>query len=109
MAVYPNSTYISANGTLSANSVIAVADSSGKTLAALTVPADMNMSGLVIFSNASASSSTYSIYSGGTYSGTLDSHGYGTGGTITGGTKSLQQVRRSSSGGRTNPWGWINF
>ena len=104
MAVYPNSTYISANGTLSANSVIAVADSSGKTLAALTVPADMNMSGLVIFSNASASSSTYSIYSGGTYSGTLDSHGYGTGGTITGGTK-LTAGSGSSGGGRTNPWG----
>lgn len=87
MAVYPGTTYVNASGTLSPGSIIAVADASGNALAALTVPEDINMSGLVIFSNATATSSQYSVYNGVSYNGTLDDNGYGVGGTVSGGTK----------------------
>lgn len=96
MAVYPSTkTYITGSGSISANKLISVADSSGNTLGVITVPSDININGMVIYASTDVSSS-YSVYSGGTFSGTLDENGYGTTGTISGATV----MSSSSSGGR---------
>ena len=42
---------------------------------------------VVMSSSSIKSGSTYTLYSGGTYSGTLNDQGYAAGGTLSGGTK----------------------
>ena len=100
MQDYPDGNNITATGSLSSGSLISVADSNGNVLAVLTVPSDMNMNnGAVIYNDGTSSSSDYNVYSGGTYSGSVDKYGFATGGTITGAT----QMTSGSSGGN-NPW-----
>ncbi len=72
-------------GTISANTLITLADSSGNVVLAFK---PVKSTGNVIFSSDNIKSGeTYTMYTGGTYSGALNSNGYGEGGTISNGTK----------------------
>lgn len=99
----PSSTYLSSSTSFSANQTFAAADSNGNVTSIMTVPSDMSMNGMVFFY--SPSTSGLSLYSGGTYNGTLNSDGYGEGGTLSGGSA----LSSSSSGGGNQgnrPGGW---
>lgn len=94
-----NGTYLSSSGaSLQSGNLISAADSSGNVIAVLTVPSELNMSGAVQFYSDRATSST-ALYSGGTFSGTMNADGYAESGTISGGTQ-------LSAGGSssTRPW-----
>ena len=80
--------YIKQSTQIQANTLITIANSNGSVLSALRVPTDMNMNGMVFFTSPSYSSGSYSVYKGGTYSGTLDANGYAVGGTVSGASKS---------------------
>lgn len=96
MAVYPsNKTYVTGSGAISAGNLISAADLSGNTIGVIKVPDDININGLVIYGSMDING--YSIYSGGTFSGTLDENGYGTTGIINGAT-----AMESSGGGPRN-------
>lgn len=79
--------YIKQSTQIQADSLISIANSNGSVLSALHVPSNMNMNGTVFFTSPSYTSGSYSVYKGGTYSGTLDANGYAVGGTISGATK----------------------
>lgn len=80
-----------------ANALVSVVDQSGKVLSAFKVP--KTAAGL-IYCNSSTTVSSCTVYTGGTYSGTLNADGYGTGGTLTGGS----QVTLGASGGGFRPF-----
>lgn len=95
----PNTSYLSGTVSATGGATFAAADSSGNVSSIITVPSDMNMSNAMLFYYGSDVSSV-SLYSGGSYSGTLNEDGYGTDGTLSGGSA----VSSSSSGGNTRPW-----
>ena len=72
-------------GTYGAGTQLTLADASGNVVATFTVKTTAQA--VIIGSDLITAGNTYTLYSGGTYSGTLDANGYATGGTITGGTK----------------------
>lgn len=96
----PNTSYLSGTVSATAGATFAAADSSGNVFSTITVPSDMNMSNAMLFYYGSDVSSV-SLYSGGTYSGTRNEDGYGTGGTLSGGSAVSSS---SSGGGNTRPW-----
>jgi len=71
--------------TYGAGTQLTLADSNGNVVATFTVKTTAQA--IVIGSDAITAGQTYTLYSGGTYSGTLDENGYASGGTITGGTQ----------------------
>ena len=71
--------------TIAAGTLLTLADANGNVVAALKVK--VNTSAVILSSDSIVKGGTYTLYSGGTYTGTLDENGYGTGGTISGGTK----------------------
>lgn len=75
----------SSSSTISADTLITIADSDGNVIAAFK-PKN-NVQSIVFSSEDIKTGTTYTIYKNGTYSGTLSSDNYGTGGTISGGTK----------------------
>ncbi len=96
----PNASYLSGTVSATAGATFAAADSSGNVSSIITIPSSMNMNNAMLFYYGSDVSGV-SLYSGGTYSGTLNEDGYGTGGTRSGGST----VSSSSSGGSGNrPW-----
>lgn len=98
---YSGGTYLMANNNVNAStgSIISAADSNGNVIAALKVPDDINSAQAIQFYSSNADSSI-GLYSGGTYSGTLNEDGYGEGGTISG----ASSINTSSSG-NTGGWG----
>ncbi|MGN1433821.1 MAG: carbohydrate-binding domain-containing protein, partial [Ruminococcus sp.] len=88
-------------GSVSTSTVFAVKDSSDSVLSAL----QSKLSGSVgiVYYNGSSTASTVST--GGSYSGTLDDFGYGSGGNYTGGTSYTLSTSSSNSGGNTGPGG----
>ena len=86
-------------GSVSKNGVIAVTDSSGNVICA--VKSQLSGTVGVLCYSSSATPSTAVV--GGTYSGTFDSYGYATGGTISGGTSTT--LSASSGGGGFQPGG----
>lgn len=87
-------------GSVSTSTVFAVKDSSGNVLSALQ--SKLSGSVGVVYYNSDSTASTVST--GGSYSGTLDDFGYGSGGTYSGGS-SYTLSASSSSGGNTRPGG----
>jgi hypothetical protein len=81
-----NNSYLSTAITLQSGNILTIADSTGRVLSALKVPSSLNMNGALVYASPSFAAGTYSVYSGGTYTGTLDENGYGVGGTVSGGT-----------------------
>ena len=76
-----------------ANTMVTVTDANGAVLSAFKVP---KTAAGIVYANSNTTVSSCKVYSGGTYSGTLNEDGYGTGGTISGGP----QVTLGTSGGR---------
>lgn len=70
---------------IAAGTLLTLADANGNVAAALKVK--VNTSAVILGSDSIVKGGTYTLYSGGTYTGTLDENGYGTGGTVSGGTK----------------------
>lgn len=89
-------------GTVSANSTIAVTDSSGSVLSVLK-PAITGSVGIVYYTDRTSSLTSCKIVNGGSYSGTLDDFGYSESGTINGGTSYTPSS--SSGGGGVQPGG----
>ncbi|MGN1129826.1 MAG: carbohydrate-binding domain-containing protein [Ruminococcus sp.] len=85
-------------GSVSTDTVFAVKDSSGNVLSALQSKLSGNVG--IVYYNSSSTAST--VYTGGSYSGTLDNFGYGSGGSYSGGNS--YTLSASSSGGNTRPW-----
>ena len=81
----PGSQSGTATGSLGAGTQLTLADESGNVVATFTVKTTAQA--IVIGSPDITAGKTYTLYSGGTYSGSLDENGYAAGGTITGGTK----------------------
>lgn len=96
----PNTSYLSGTVSATAGSTFAAVDSSGNVSSIITVPSSMNMSNAMLFYYGSDVSGV-SLYSGGTYNGTLNEDGYGTGGTLSGGSTVSSS---SGNGGNTRPW-----
>ncbi|MBQ9519356.1 MAG: hypothetical protein IJR59_05635, partial [Firmicutes bacterium] len=70
---------------IGAGTQLTLADEGGNVIATFTVKTTAQA--IVIGSPDISAGKTYTLYSGGTYSGSLDENGYAAGGTITGGTK----------------------
>ena len=70
---------------IAAGTLLTLADANGNVAAALKVK--VNTSAVILGSDSIVKGGTYTLYSGGTYTGTLDENGYSTGGTVSGGTK----------------------
>lgn len=88
----PEENYIAATDlNAAAGTLIAVTDADGKVLGVLKTP---KKAAGVIFS-ADGMKDGYTVYSGGSYDGTLNDDGFGTGGSWSGGT----QVKTGSGGG----------
>ena len=81
----PGSQSGTTTGSLGAGTQLTLADESGNVIATFTVKTTAHA--IVIGSPDITAGKTYTLYSGGTYSGSLDENGYAAGGTITGGTK----------------------
>ena len=87
----PEENYIAASDlNAAADTLITVTDAEGKVLGALKTP--KKAAGIVFSAN--GMNDGYSIYSGGSYDGTLNEDGFGTGGSCSGGT-----LVKSGSGG----------
>ncbi len=91
--------YNTSVGRISSGSVIAVTDSSGNVLSAFKPTLTGNI-GILYMTDQTSSISSCKFNINGTYSGTLDSFGYGEGGTISGGTT----VNPSTATNGNNPW-----
>ena len=91
--------YNTSVGNVSANSVVAVTDSNGTVLSAFRPTLTGNI-GIIYMTDRTDSISACKFSINGTYSGTLDSFGYGEGGTISGGTT----VNPSTATNGNNPW-----
>ena len=97
----PEANYIaSAELNAAAGTLIAVTDADGTVLGILKTP--KKAAGIVFSANGMTDG--YSIYSGGTYDGTLNDDGFGTGGSYTGGT-----LVKSGSGGSGSGFGFGRF
>ncbi len=84
MMEVPESNYIaSASLNATAGTLIVVTDESGEVLGALQTP--KNAQGIVFSAN--GMNDGYTVYTGGTYEGTLNADGWGTGGSYTAGTE----------------------
>lgn len=95
-----NSVYNKSAGSVTKGSTVCITDSSGNVLAAVKSQLSGNIGILFYQSGATLSSAKFVV--GGTYSGTLNSYGYGTGGTVSGGTTTSPST---SSGGGNQPGG----
>lgn len=73
------------SGSIGAGTQLTLADESGNVIATFTVKTTAQA--IVISTPNIAAGNTYTLYSGGEYSGSLDENGYAEGGTITGGTR----------------------
>jgi hypothetical protein len=96
-----NSIYKTSVGNLTSGSTIAVVDSDGNVLSILSPGISGNI-GAVYMTDQTTSISSCKFVIGGTYSGTLNSDGYGEGGTVTGGSTVSPTT---SNGGNTRPGG----
>ena len=94
------SVYNKSIGSVTKGSTVCVTDSSGKVLAAVRSQLSGNL-GILFYSSSASSLSSVKFVTGGAYSGTLNSYGYGTGGTVSGGTS----CSPSTSSGGTQPGG----
>ena len=95
-----NSVYNKSVGNVSKGSVICVTDSSGNVLSAVESRLSGNL-GVLFYSSDASSLSTVKFVTGGSYNGTLNDYGYGSGGTVSGGTS----VSPSTSSGGNQPGG----
>ena len=95
-----NSVYNKSIGSVSKGSTVCVTDSSGNVLAAVKSQLSGSL-GILFYTNGTSSLSNVKFVTGGTYNGTLNSYGYGTGGTVSGGTS----YSPSTSSGGWNPGG----
>lgn len=95
-----NAVYNKSVGSVSKGSTICFTDSSGNVLAAVKSQLSGNLG--VLFYQGGATMSSVKFVTGGTYNGTLNSYGYGTGGTVSGGTSSSPST---STGGGNQPGG----
>ena len=89
--------YNKSAGSVTKGSTVCVTDSSGNVLAAVESQLSGNI-GVLFYSDSASSLSNVKFVTGGTYSGTLNSYGYGTGGTVSGGSATSPST---SSGGFT--------
>ena len=94
-----SSVYNKSIGSIAKGSTVCVTDSSGNVLAA--VKSQLSGSLGVLFYTSGATLSSVKFVAGGAYSGTLNSYGYGTGGTVSGGTS----YSPSASSGGSAPGG----
>lgn len=90
-------------GSVSKGATVCITDSSGNVLAAVKSQLSGSL-GVLFYSDSASSLSNVKFVTGGTYSGTLNSYGYGSGGTVSGGT-SYSPSTSSGSGGGWNPGG----
>ncbi|MBQ9679150.1 MAG: carbohydrate-binding domain-containing protein [Ruminococcus sp.] len=96
-----NAVYNKSIGSVTKGSTVCVTDSSGSVLAAVKSQLSGSL-GILFYSDSTSSLSNVKFVTGGTYSGTLNSYGYGTGGTVSGGTSCSPST---SSGGGNQPGG----
>ena len=96
-----NAVYNKSIGSVTKGSTVCVTDSSGNVLAAVKSQLSGSL-GILFYSDSTSSLSNVKFVRGGTYSGTLNSYGYGTGGTVSGGTSYSPST---SSGGGNQPGG----
>lgn len=75
----------SSSSTISSNTLLTIADNNGNVI--LAFKPVKNIQSIVASSDDFVTGTTYTLYTGGTYSGTLNNDGFATGGTISGGTK----------------------
>ena len=94
-----NAVYNKSIGSVSKGSTICITDSSGNVLAA--VKSQLSGSIGVLFYQSGTTLSNTKFVTGGSYSDSLNSYGYGTGGTVSGGTS----YTPSSSSGGSQPGG----
>lgn len=95
-----NAVYNKSIGNVSKDSTVCITDSSGNVLAAVKSRLSGNLG--VLFYQSGATLSSVKFVTGGNYSGTLNNYGYGTGGTVSGGT-SYSPSTSSGGGGGWNP------
>lgn len=88
-------------GSVSTSTVFAVKDSSDNVLSAL----QSKLSGSVGIVYYNSSSTAGTVSTGGSYSGTLDDFGYGSGGSYNGGSSYTLSASSSSGGGNLGPGG----
>lgn len=96
-----NAVYNKSIGSVTKGSTVCVTDSSGNVLAAVKSQLSGSL-GILFYSDSTSSLSNVKFVRGGTYSGTLNSYGYGTGGAVSGGTSYSPST---SSGGGSQPGG----
>ncbi len=97
-----NAVYTTSAGSVSKGKTVCVTDSEGNVLSALTSQLSGNI-GIVYYTDRTSSLGSVRFVTGGTYSGSLDSFGYGEGGTVSGGSStspsSGSQPGRQPGGG----------
>lgn len=100
-----NAVYNTNIGNVQKGATVCVTDSSGNVLSALTSKLSGSL-GIVYYTDQVSSSSEVKFVSGGTYSDALDSFGYGTGGTVSGGASYSPSTSTSGwGGGQQGPGG----
>ena len=93
-----NSVYNKSIGSVSKGSTLCITDSSGSVLAAVRSQLSGNLG--ILFYQSGTTLSSVKFVTGGNYSGTLNSYGYGAGGTVSGGNS----YSPSTSGGGPGRW-----
>lgn len=94
-----NAVYNKSVGSVTKGSTVCITDSSGNVLAAVKSQLSGNLG--VLFYKGNTTLSSVKFVTGGTYNGTLNSYGYGTGGTVAGGSSASP----STSTGGNQPGG----
>ncbi len=94
-----NAVYNKSVGSVTKGSTVCITDSSGNVLAAVKSQLSGNLG--VLFYKGNTTLSSVKFVTGGTYNGTLNSYGYGTGGTVSGGSSASP----STSTGGNQPGG----
>ena len=94
-----NAVYNKSVGSVTKGSIVCITDSSGNVLAAVKSQLSGNLG--VLFYKGNTTLSSVKFVTGGTYNGTLNSYGYGTGGTVSGGSSASP----STSTGGNQPGG----
>ncbi len=94
-----NAVYNKSVGSVTKGSTVCITDSSGNVLAAVKSQLSGNLG--VLFYKGNTTLSSVKFVTGGTYNGTLNSYGYGTGGTVAGGSSASP----STSSGGNQPGG----
>ncbi len=95
-----NAVYNKSVGSVNKDATVCITDNSGNVLAAVKSKLSGNLG--ILFYTGNTTLSSVKFVTGGSYSGTLNSYGYGTGGTVSGGTTSSPST---SSGGGQQPGG----